>query len=65
MMLGLGPVMVVKGYCSELYQLLRPMVPFMELHKKSGQEQNFSGKSSFHAMLWQMWEVIWIVDTFQ
>lgn len=40
MMLGLGHVMVFKGHCSELYRLLRPMLPFVELQKKNGQEQN-------------------------
>lgn len=39
-MLGLGYVMVFKGCCSELYRLLRPMLPFVELQKKNGQEQN-------------------------
>lgn len=54
----LGHVMVVKGPCSELHQLLWPMLPFMELHKKSRQEQSYSMKSSFHAVLWQIQEII-------
>jgi len=54
MMLRLGHTMMVKGHCSELYQPLRPMLPFVDLHRKSGQEQIHGAKSSFHAVLWQI-----------